>query len=204
MRSLIKANNITPTGAVHTQGQPLFCIRSSAGVTIKGIEEKEDWSMTAKNKKWTGDEDRILSDSMEEGISRGWSKQACYEDAAQKLARSATACRARYASLLKHKEDPSVRQDELEDSPPGDLLNLQDGIAFLHKLQSLFPLIIEQKELQQEAAELSKRNKLLKEQLEDQNRKLQIHLQKYEEMFGILKEAGIMAEEAGIREKVLH
>jgi RsfA family transcription factor len=160
--------------------------------------------MTAKNKKWTGDEDRLLMEAVEEGTNQGHTKQTCYEDAAQKLARSASACRSRYNSLLKHQSAPSVKQDDREDSVPADILDLSKGIAFLHKLQSLIPLINEQKELQEESAKLAERNKLLENELEDKHLKLQEYLQKYEEMFGILKEAGMMAEEAGIGVKVIH
>jgi RsfA family transcription factor len=160
--------------------------------------------MTAKNKKWTGDEDRLLMKAMEEGTNQGRTKQACYEDAAQKLARTATACRARFNSLLKYQDAPSVKQDDREDSAPGDTLELSKGIAFLQKLQSLIPLINEQKELQEESAKLAERNRLLEKELEVKHLKFQECVQKYEEMFGILKEAGIMAEEAGVGVKVIH
>ncbi|MCA1038999.1 hypothetical protein LCM00_05710 [Bacillus infantis] len=160
--------------------------------------------MTAKNKKWTGDEDRLLMEAMEEGTNHGHTKQACYEDAAQKLARTATACRARYNSLLKYQDAHSVKQDNREDSAPGDILDLSKGIAFLQKLQPLIPLINEQKELQRESAKHAERNKLLIKELEDKHLKFQECVQQYEEMFGILKEAGIMAEEAGVAVKVIH
>ncbi|MGD6841210.1 hypothetical protein ACQCVH_01705 [Bacillus infantis] len=160
--------------------------------------------MTAKNKKWTGDEDRLLMEAMEEGTNQGRTKQACYEDAAQKLARTATACRARYNSLLKYQDAPSVKQDDREDSAPGDTLDLSKRIAFLQKLQSLIPLINEQKELQEESAKLAERKKLLEKELEDKHLKSQECVQKYEEMFRILKEAGIMAAEAGVGVKVIH
>jgi prespore-specific regulator len=160
--------------------------------------------MTAKNKKWTGDEDRLLMEAMEEGTNQGRTKQAGYEDAAKKLSRSASACRARYNSLLKHKAAPSVKQNDRENPVPGDILDLSKGIAFLHKLQSLIPLINEQKELQEESAKLAERNKLLEKELENKHHIFQECVQKYEEMFGILKEAGMMAEEAGIGVKVLH
>ncbi len=160
--------------------------------------------MTAKNKKWTAEEDRLLMGTMEEGTNQGRTKQACYGEAAKKLARTATACRARYNILLKHQAAPSVKQDDREDPALGDILGLRDGLAFLQKLQSLIPLINEQKELQEESAKLAERNKLLEEELEDKHLKLQECVQKYEEMFGILKEAGIMAEEAGIGVKVVH
>ncbi|MGD6876470.1 hypothetical protein [Bacillus infantis] len=160
--------------------------------------------MTAKNKKWTAEEDRLLMEAMEEGTNQGRTKQACYEEAAKKLARTATACRARYNILLKHQAAPSVKQDNREDPAPGDILDLRDGLAYLQKLQSLIPIINVQKELQEESAKLAERNKLLEKELEDKHLKLQEYLQKYEEMFGILKEAGIMAEEAGIGVKVIH
>ncbi|MGD6853744.1 hypothetical protein [Bacillus infantis] len=160
--------------------------------------------MTAKNKKWTAEEDRLLMETMEEGTNQGRTKQARYEEAAKKLARTATACRARYNILLKHQAAPSVKQDDREDPALGDILGLRDGLAFLQKLQSLIPLINEQKELQEESAKLAERNKLLEKELEDKHLKLQECVQKYEEMFGILKEAGIMAEEAGIGVKVVH
>jgi RsfA family transcription factor len=172
-------------------------------VTIRN-KGKGGQSMTAKNKKWTAEEDQILVGALEEGKSLGRTKQASYEDAAKKLARSASACRARYNSLLKYEDAPSVKQDDREDPVPGDTLDLSKGIAFLQKLQSLIPLINEQKELQEESAKLAERNKLLEKELEDKHLKLQEYLQKYEEMFGILKEAGIMAEEAGIGVKVIH
>ncbi|MCA1036350.1 hypothetical protein LCL90_17040 [Bacillus infantis] len=160
--------------------------------------------MTAKNKKWTAEEDRLLMEAIEEGTNQGRTKQACYEDAAQKLSRTATACRARYNSLLKYQDAPSVKQDDCEDPAPGDILDLSNGLAFLQKLQSLIPLVNEQQALQEESAKLAERNKLLEKELEDKHSKLQEYLQKYEEMFGILKEAGIMAEEAGIGVKVVH
>ncbi|MGD7021601.1 hypothetical protein ACQCVK_03355 [Rossellomorea vietnamensis] len=104
-----------------------------------------------KKKKWSGDEERILSDIVLSFTNDGKTQREAFEKAAHTIGRTPGACSFRWNNKLKSNFNTAGDTNVLKEP------TLADCISFLETFETDEGLIAENTRLKEEQAELKKR-----------------------------------------------
>jgi prespore-specific regulator len=138
----------------------------------------------SRKEQWSEGEDKILSSTVQQFVSKNKTKKAAFLEASDKLGRTEVACAYRWNKVLKekHLQKNEQPQDVLHESSPE--VNIEKCIVFLENLKDSAN-DREIKKLQKEKNDLLLEQKRLKTKLKNLKEK-EI---KMKQMLAILKEA---------------
>jgi RsfA family transcription factor len=131
--------------------------------------------MNSSRKGWTDSEEKLLIETVDSFVAKGFTKNAAFQEAAEKMNRTTATCSHHYYAIRK-------KNATAADSSP---LTLQACIHFLKNMQQPDTLPGENERLQQEKKELLHDQKKLKGRYESLLKKQK----KLQQLLSILKEA---------------
>jgi RsfA family transcription factor len=109
-----------------------------------------------KSKKWTQEEEKILTNTVLQFLKDGRTQKEAFEEAAQSIVRTEGACSFRWNNKLKKNlQKPEKEPDDM--SPVEGNLTLDDCIRFLKNYNVEEEAALENKRLKAEQAELQSR-----------------------------------------------